>query len=1368
MASHCVDQLLFEVDFATDELAFDEHERTAAFARARLPRILDEVLEAHTHEAEVWRLDALEVDLGPVNPDELEAEWERRLRERLAEALQEQRLRAEGVAARREWLAREAAAEAAAPTVAQPDDAASLPGLSTDALHAEPARARATQAATGSSPTDDIDTHPGEPQAPLPAHDAQREVLLHYLRHGQLPWNAASAGVSSAALDGVFADLLRHEPEPLLAGWRDARLAPLLTRRAARQFSAATLARLAAALARHVAPPASTWGRDASAWVEGFSRLWTQSELPGTPAASTLWEGLLSALTRPLQTEAQAADPSEPLRSMVTALAPAAAEQAAIWRALQAVARRAVDGSPPAPTATLEADLVRACLAARLPALGRTGPALDDAESPPGSRADEQARLLQRLRAWFDPQGAAPGDAAMADPAHGIEAPWHALLQAERSWARQTLLQLGRTATARRRMAQTLPPATLHALLALWLAPTEQELLQTLVPSDAFWGPPPAALEASARWEMTLSYVLLHPAPTLFNGVEYLDAMLRERSERENRPLPALRRAIVSAWRNSARAQGDTSPSLATVQQWLRRHHLALDADHEARQARLARRVELAAALSQGTLATVEEAWFLALNDDAAWLQSQVRAAGRHARLRRRMAREWTAVARGQLIGLWLPAAERAAVVAAVHNPALAPLAGDDRPPSAFLWEDLIEHLLRLTPGTFFNADAYIQGLHERLARQQGRLHGAANPAQAAPTARAAAPEHEATPSGPTPQALWRAMLDAALPQGHWVGVEAAWEQALTHDAAWLRQTLRRAGRSLPTRRRMAHSASPAVLQQVLCLFLGPSDAAFVREAVQAPLLAALSRPEGADRPAQQRRILEHTLAHLLLGTPERRFDRPSFMHALLQAEADERELPTVVLAREVLAPASPPLDSSAPSQVLREVAAEVLAQAPSVEAEVSETDEPRADARGTAALSGPASDAMRDTTSPPASITNTLSTGDEPEAGALHAAHPLQTLLDALQSGTGLPERLDAASLGLRPFVTSPNPARALRTAWLEALEQAPVSERLLRLTPAPALTTLLSWLRPREAPAVTHAIDALQTALLQAGTPLPREELGRHAWRFTLRELFQEGRRFEPAGFAARMAQHLTHTLRPPEPAHWLAAVAQALDPSVLSAPAIGQPPSTALPPARTPAPELRLMAQAVAAEARTPEPGLLWHPPGEDEAAPIESVYIRNAGLVIAGAYLGRLFQMLSFTDGNAFVDDTARERAVLLTQLVVTGQAAAPEPELALNKLLCGVPLNMPVAAAIEPTEHELNTIDGLLKAMIAHWKIIGTTSVAGLRETFLQREGQLVRDDEAWTLRVESKAFDMLLDHLPWGYQLLKFPWMERPLHVEWR
>ena len=88
--------------------------------------------------------------------------------------------------------------------------------------------------------------------------------------------------------------------------------------------------------------------------------------------------------------------------------------------------------------------------------------------------------------------------------------------------------------------------------------------------------------------------------------------------------------------------------------------------------------------------------------------------------------------------------------------------------------------------------------------------------------------------------------------------------------------------------------------------------------------------------------------------------------------------------------------------------------------------------------------------------------------------------------------------------------------------------------------------------------------------------------------------------------------------------------------------------------------------------------------------------------------------------------------------------------------------------------ELQVLEELLKAVIAHWKAIGSTSVLGLRESFLQRDGRLQRQDKSegdlpvWRLKVEARAFDMLLDRLPWGFGLIRLPWMQGVLHVDWR
>ncbi|MFP5390322.1 MAG: contractile injection system tape measure protein [Gammaproteobacteria bacterium] len=164
----------------------------------------------------------------------------------------------------------------------------------------------------------------------------------------------------------------------------------------------------------------------------------------------------------------------------------------------------------------------------------------------------------------------------------------------------------------------------------------------------------------------------------------------------------------------------------------------------------------------------------------------------------------------------------------------------------------------------------------------------------------------------------------------------------------------------------------------------------------------------------------------------------------------------------------------------------------------------------------------------------------------------------------------------------------------------------------------------------------------------------------------------------------------------------------------------------------------------------------------------ITIGNAGLVLAAPYLPRLFDALGLLREGRFIDAGAAERAVHLLQALATGAATSPEYQLTLNKLLCGLPLGMPVCPGIELTEREADTIDSLLRAMIATWKTIGNTSVEGLRQSFLVRRGELWSRAEAWDLTVAPGPFDMLLDRLPWSFSIIKFAWMAQPVHVTWR
>lgn len=178
------------------------------------------------------------------------------------------------------------------------------------------------------------------------------------------------------------------------------------------------------------------------------------------------------------------------------------------------------------------------------------------------------------------------------------------------------------------------------------------------------------------------------------------------------------------------------------------------------------------------------------------------------------------------------------------------------------------------------------------------------------------------------------------------------------------------------------------------------------------------------------------------------------------------------------------------------------------------------------------------------------------------------------------------------------------------------------------------------------------------------------------------------------------------------------------------------------------------------------------GEGESPDGEPIYIGNAGLVLANPFLPQFFDVLGFMergeDGKPRVrDEEAASRAVHLLQYLVDGYADRPEPLLVLNKLLCGLPVSAPVERSIELTDLERDTCEKLLQSMIENWPIVRGSSIAALRETFLQREGKLMHADSGWRLQVQRKTLDVLVDQLPWSIGVVFHAWMPGAVHVTW-
>lgn len=164
-----------------------------------------------------------------------------------------------------------------------------------------------------------------------------------------------------------------------------------------------------------------------------------------------------------------------------------------------------------------------------------------------------------------------------------------------------------------------------------------------------------------------------------------------------------------------------------------------------------------------------------------------------------------------------------------------------------------------------------------------------------------------------------------------------------------------------------------------------------------------------------------------------------------------------------------------------------------------------------------------------------------------------------------------------------------------------------------------------------------------------------------------------------------------------------------------------------------------------------------------APEKAVYINNAGLILLNPFMSRFLQLHDAVHEKEVVDAVL---AAGLLQSLVTGQQTAAEWELVLPKILLGHPMNTPLeSVSLEPAQ--LASGEELITAAIKHWKTLGTTTVDGFRANFLQREGMLAARGHDWHLRVQKASYDMLLDTLPWGISMIKLPWMNGVLQVDW-
>jgi len=164
---------------------------------------------------------------------------------------------------------------------------------------------------------------------------------------------------------------------------------------------------------------------------------------------------------------------------------------------------------------------------------------------------------------------------------------------------------------------------------------------------------------------------------------------------------------------------------------------------------------------------------------------------------------------------------------------------------------------------------------------------------------------------------------------------------------------------------------------------------------------------------------------------------------------------------------------------------------------------------------------------------------------------------------------------------------------------------------------------------------------------------------------------------------------------------------------------------------------------------------------------AIAIPNAGLVLLNSYIPLLFERLGLTANGQFSSSTHQMDAVHYLQFLATGLSETEEHYVPLNKVLCGLAVTTPIASGITISEENKALMHGLLQAAIGHWPAIGDSSIVGFRGNWLVREGLLNEEANHWTLRVEKRPYDLLINKAPFSFSIVHFPWMPKTLQVNW-
>jgi hypothetical protein len=164
--------------------------------------------------------------------------------------------------------------------------------------------------------------------------------------------------------------------------------------------------------------------------------------------------------------------------------------------------------------------------------------------------------------------------------------------------------------------------------------------------------------------------------------------------------------------------------------------------------------------------------------------------------------------------------------------------------------------------------------------------------------------------------------------------------------------------------------------------------------------------------------------------------------------------------------------------------------------------------------------------------------------------------------------------------------------------------------------------------------------------------------------------------------------------------------------------------------------------------------------------EGQYIQNAGLILIHPFIRTLFEHCELIDPKT-QQLTDPELCAHLLHYIATGKTNAPEYDMIFEKFLCNIPMHQPINRHIKLSRKHKTQAKNVIESVQHNWAPMRKSSVALLQNEFFQRPGKLIINDADYTLTVERKTQDILLEKLSWGIGLVKLPWQKKFIFVNW-